>query len=107
MTISSKCDVQVVKYRSVLVSQSANHLKLFIWSVVHLIRTADSQFHSPTMYRNMKLGLKKNDNLFKCDVQVVKYRSEVLSSLANHLKVCFWSVVHLILTANSQFLSPP
>ncbi len=44
--------------------------------------------------------------LFQCDVQVVKYRSELVSWAANHLKVCFQSVVHLILKADSQFLSP-
>ncbi len=45
--------------------------------------------------------------LFKYDVQVVMYVSELLSQAANHFKVCFWSVVHLIPKADSQIKYPP
>ncbi len=45
--------------------------------------------------------------LFKYDVQVVMYVGELVSQAANHLKVCFWSVVHLIPKADSQIKYPP
>jgi len=45
--------------------------------------------------------------LFKCDVQVVKYRTEALSQAANHFNSSFWNIGHPIPPADSHFLSPP